>query len=104
MSILPKGKDETIGLAGLMELTLSGNLRGRPAGRLMQRIIREHPQASMEEALRLFRDAAINDLEVFEDVLTEVFNRHPSRSQEGREVAGKAPRRWGNVREVTWRP
>lgn len=77
MSVHSKEKEQTVGLAALMEKTLSGQLRERPAGRLMQRIIREHPEASMEEAMLLFRDAALNDPEVFEDVLAEVFKRDP---------------------------
>ena len=74
MSVCTRGKEQT-GLADFVENTLSGDLRHRPAGRLMQRIIREHPKASTEEAMRLFRDAALDDPEVFEDVLTEVFKR-----------------------------
>ena len=76
MDMFSKGRAQTEGLEGLFEVTLSGPLRQRPAGRLMQRIVREHPEASMEEVMQLFRDAVLDDPEVFDDVLTAAFTRH----------------------------
>jgi hypothetical protein len=70
----PKEWTTDLRLSGLMR-TLSHDLRLRPAGRLMKRILREHPQASFAEAIQLFREAALDDPEVLNDVVAEVFNR-----------------------------
>ena len=82
MSSYSKANEGTLGLAGLLEATLTGKLRRCPAGRLMQRIIREHPGASMNEVMQLFRDAAIDDPAVFEDILAHALRRDPFKPQE----------------------
>jgi hypothetical protein len=84
----PNERTIDIGLSGLVQ-TLSGDWQARPAGRLMKRILREHPHASFDEAIRLFRDAALEDPEVFDDVVAEVFKRHLSKI----ESVGKNPRK-----------
>jgi hypothetical protein len=48
----------------------------------MRRIVREHPEASIEEVMQLFRDAAVDDPAVFEDVVAYALRRDPTKPQE----------------------
>ncbi len=81
MSPHSKAKEGTLGLAGVLE-TLSGGSRRRPAGRLMRRVLREHPEASIGEVMQFFRDAAVDDHAVFEDVVTLALRHDPPKTQE----------------------
>ncbi len=86
MSAHSKAKEGPLGHAGLLE-TLSGKLRRGPAGRLMQRVLREHPDASIGEVMQLFRNAAVDDQSVFEDVVTRALRHDPPKPQAGPRAA-----------------
>jgi hypothetical protein len=71
MSAYSQRKEEITGLTEFLG-------RRRPAGRLMRRIVREHPEASLEEVVHLFREAALEDPAAFEDVLMQALTRDQS--------------------------
>ncbi len=81
MSAHSKAKEGTLGSAGPLEI-LSGELGRGPAGRLMQRVLRDHPEASIRQVMQLFRDAAVDDQAAFEDVITLAFRRDSPKPQE----------------------
>ncbi len=76
-----KEKKATLGFASLRE-ALSGELRRGPAGRLMQRVVKDHPEASTQEVMQLFRDAAVDDQVVFQDVVALALRREPLKPQD----------------------
>ncbi len=69
-----------LGVTALLKV-LSGELRRGAAGRLMQRVLSEHPEASIGEVMQLFRDAALDDQAVFEEVVTLALRRDPPKPQ-----------------------
>ncbi len=76
-----RDKKATLGFASLLE-ALSGELRRGPAGKLMRRIAKEHPEASTQEVMQLFRDAAVDDQAVFKDIVALALRRDPPKPQQ----------------------
>ncbi len=76
-----KEKKATLADASLLE-ALSGELRRGPAGKLMQRVLKEHPEASTQEVMQLFRDAAVDNQAAFEDVVALALRRDPPKPEE----------------------
>jgi heme-degrading monooxygenase HmoA len=75
MSAYSQRKEEITGLTEFLG-------HRRPAGRLMRRIVREHPEASLEEVVHLFREAALEDPAAFEDVLMQALTRDQSEHED----------------------
>jgi hypothetical protein len=59
-------------MRAVMEQLVFGHLRHRPSGSLLRRMIRQYPDASTDEVMRLFLEAAASDTSVLEDVAMEV--------------------------------